>query len=72
MTEIFDLSESWVREYADLDPYAATMWGMRELEDRMPDYSPGGLGRGSSIGAAAWTGWPRRDRSRSTTAWPPP
>ena len=43
MTEIFDLSESWVREYADLDPYAATMWGMRELEDRMPDYSPGGF-----------------------------
>ena len=43
MSEVFELSERWIQRYAELDGYAATMWGMRHLEDRMPDYSPEGF-----------------------------
>jgi uncharacterized protein (DUF885 family) len=43
MSEIFELAQRWVDGYAELDGYAATAWGFKHLEDRMPDYSPGGF-----------------------------
>jgi uncharacterized protein (DUF885 family) len=43
MSEIFELAQAWVDRYAELDAYAATMWGRKDLEDRMPDYSPEGF-----------------------------
>jgi uncharacterized protein (DUF885 family) len=43
VSAVFELCERWIARYAELDPYAATSWGFRELEDRLPDYSPEGV-----------------------------
>jgi uncharacterized protein (DUF885 family) len=43
MSEIFELAQRWVDGYAELDSYAATMWGLRHFEGGMPDYSPDGF-----------------------------
>ena len=43
MSAVFELCDRWIARYAELDPYAATTWGFRELEDKLPDYSPEGV-----------------------------
>ena len=43
MSDVFDICQRWIDRYAELNSYAASMWGVRRLEDRMPDYSPAGF-----------------------------
>ncbi len=43
MTTIAEIAAAHIAEIAALDPIAATLWGIPDFDDRLPDLSPGGL-----------------------------